>query len=83
MTGRRRRTVFKALTVAFLIMAIALVVLAFGDEALIARATEPGTTGFVERPTLSDLKPGWLVSVITKHEAGQEVAEVVKVILEK
>jgi len=49
-----------------------------------ARATEPGTTGFVEQPlTLSDLKPGWVVSVTTKHEAGKEVAEVVKVILEK
>jgi uncharacterized protein YoxC len=36
MTGRRRRTVFKALTVAFLIVAIALVVLAFADEAPIA-----------------------------------------------
>jgi len=36
MTGRRRRTVFKALTVAFLIVAIALVVLAFEDEAPIA-----------------------------------------------
>jgi len=49
-----------------------------------ARATKPGTTGFVEQPlTLSDLKPGWVVSVTTKHEAGKEVAEVVKVILEK
>jgi len=116
--------VFKALTVAFLIMAIALVVLAFGDEAPIAgtvkaidasantltlqttakgktrdvtillkpdskivkfaRATEPGKTGFVEQPlTLSDLKPGWVVSVTTKHESGKEVAEAVKVILEK
>jgi len=124
MTGRRRRTVFKALTVAFLIMAIALVVLAFGDEAPIAgtvkaidasantltlqttakgktrdvtillkpdskivkfaRATEPGKTGFVEQPlTVSDLKPGWVVSVTTKHESGKEIAEVVNVILEK
>ena len=49
-----------------------------------ARATEAGKTGFVERPlTLSDLKPGWVVSVTTKHEAGKEVAEVVKVIVEK
>src|SRR5438876_9233249 len=49
-----------------------------------ARATKPGTTGFVEQPlTLSDLKPGWVVSVTAKHEAGKEVAEVVKVILEK
>ena len=37
-----------------------------------ARATKPGTTGFVEQPlTLSDLKPGWVVSVTTKHEAGR------------
>ena len=49
-----------------------------------ARATEPGKTGFVEQPlTLSDLKPGWVVSVTTKHESGKEVAEVVKVIVEK
>ena len=49
-----------------------------------ARATEPGKTGFVEQPlTLADLKPGWVVSVTTKHEAGKEVAEVVKVIFEK
>ena len=49
-----------------------------------ARAAAPGTTGFVEQPlTLSDLKPGWVVSVTTKHEGGKEVAEVVKVILEK
>ena len=49
-----------------------------------ARATEPGKTGFVEQPlTLADLKPGWVVSVTAKHEAGKEVAEVVKVIFEK
>ena len=49
-----------------------------------ARATEPGKTGFVEQPlTPSDLKPGWAVSVTTKHEVGKEVAEVVTVILEK
>jgi len=49
-----------------------------------ARATAPGTTGLVERRlTLSDLKPGWVVSVSTKHEAGKEVAEAVQVILEK
>ncbi len=49
-----------------------------------ARATEPGKTGFIEQPlTLSDLKPGWVVSVTAKHEGGKEVAEVVKVILEK
>jgi len=49
-----------------------------------ARPTELGKTGFVEQPlTLADLKPGWVVSVTTKHEAGKEVAEVVKVIFEK
>ncbi len=49
-----------------------------------ARPTEPGKTGFVEQPlTLTDIKPGWVVSVTTKHEGGSEVAEVVKVVLEK
>jgi hypothetical protein len=49
-----------------------------------ARATEPGKTGFVEQAaTLSDLKPGWVVSVTTKHEAGREVADIVKVVLER
>lgn len=48
------------------------------------RATEPGKTGFVEQPlTLVDLKPGWVVSVTAKHEGGREVAEIVKVVLEK
>src|SRR5438445_8821353 len=42
-----------------------------------SRPTEPGKTGFVEQPlTLSDLKPGWIVSVTTKHEGGNEVAEI-------
>jgi len=49
-----------------------------------ARATEPGKTGFVEQPlALTDLKPGWVVSVTAKHEGGNEVAEVVKVVIEK
>lgn len=48
------------------------------------RATEPGKTGFVEQPVaLTDLKPGWMVSVTTKHEGNKEVAEVVKVVLER
>jgi hypothetical protein len=48
------------------------------------RATEPGKTGFVEQPlTLADLRPGWVVSVTARHEGGNEVAEVVKVVLEK
>ncbi len=48
------------------------------------RPTEPGKTGFVEQQlALSDLKPGWFVSVTTKHESGNEVAEIVTVVVEK
>jgi hypothetical protein len=48
-----------------------------------SRSAEPGKAGFVEQPaTLGDLKPGWVVSVTTKHEGGREVAEIVKVVLE-
>jgi 3-hydroxymyristoyl/3-hydroxydecanoyl-(acyl carrier protein) dehydratase len=49
-----------------------------------SRATEPGQTGFVEQAlALTDLKPGWIVSVEAKHEGGKEVADVVKVVLER
>lgn len=49
-----------------------------------ARATEPGKTGFVEQEVpLADVKPGWTVSAATKHEGGHEVAEIVKVVLER
>lgn len=49
-----------------------------------ARPTEPGKSGFVEQSlALSDLKPGWLVSIETKHEGNKEVADVVKVVLER
>jgi hypothetical protein len=48
------------------------------------RSSEPGKTGFVEQAlTLADLKPGWIVSVEAKHEGGKEVADVVKVVLER
>jgi hypothetical protein len=48
------------------------------------RASEPGKTGFVEQALpLTDLKPGWIVSVEAKHEGNKEVAEVVKVVLER
>ena len=48
------------------------------------RATEPGKTGFVEQPlAMTDLKPGWIVSAEAKHEGDKEVADVVKVILER
>ena len=49
-----------------------------------ARPTEPGKTGFVEQTiALGDLKPGWIVSVTSKHEGDREVAEIVKVVLER
>ena len=48
------------------------------------RTAEPGKTGFVEQPlALTDLKPGWVVSVETKHEGDKEVAELLKVVLER
>jgi len=48
------------------------------------RASEPGKAGFVEQAaTLTDLKPGWVVSVTARHDGGREVAEVVKVVLER
>ena len=48
------------------------------------RSAEPGKTGFVEQPAaLGDLKSGWVVSVTTKHEGGREVADIVKVVLER
>jgi len=49
-----------------------------------ARATEPGKSGFVEQEvSLGDLKPGWIVSATTKHEGDKEVADMVKVVMEK
>jgi len=49
-----------------------------------ARSTEPGQKGFVEHSlSISDLKPGWIVSVTTKHESGNEVAETVTVVMER
>ena len=48
------------------------------------RATEPGKTGFVEQTVaLGDVKPGWIVSVSTKHEGDKEVADLVKIVLER
>lgn len=48
------------------------------------RATELGKTGFMEQSlVLTDLKPGWIVSVETKHEGNKKVAELVKVVLER
>lgn len=48
------------------------------------RASEPGKSGFVEQASsLADLKPGWVVSVTTRHDGGREVADSVKVVLER
>ncbi len=48
------------------------------------RPTEPGKGGFVEQEvTLGDLRPGWVVSVTAKHDGGREVADVVKIVLER
>ena len=47
------------------------------------RVDEAGKPGFAERPVaLADLKPGWTVSVVTRHAGSREVAEVVKVVHE-
>jgi hypothetical protein len=48
------------------------------------RSTEPGKGGFAERPAaLGDLKPGWVVSVKTRHHGDREVAEAVRVVTER
>ena len=48
------------------------------------RPTDPGKAGFVEQMlALSDLKPGWILSVTTRHEGDREVADMVKVVLER
>jgi len=48
------------------------------------RSAEPGETGFVEQAlTLAELKPGWIVSAEARHERDKEVADVVKVVLER
>lgn len=48
------------------------------------RSTDPGKTGFSEQSaSLADLKPGWTVSVKTRHEGANEVAEIVRVVHEK
>ena len=47
----------------------------------VVRATEKA--GFVEQALkLADLKPGWTVTVTTRHRGADEVAEVVKVLVE-
>ena len=44
-------------------------------------STDPGRPGFVEEAVaLEDIKPGWTVSVTTKHDGDREVAVVVKIL---
>jgi hypothetical protein len=48
------------------------------------RATEPGKTGFTEQEVpLGAVKVGWIVSAMTKHEGNREVAEQVKIVVER
>jgi transcription antitermination factor NusG len=48
------------------------------------RSTEPGTTGFIEQEVLLNaVKVGWIVSATTKHEGNREVAEQIKIIVER
>ena len=49
----------------------------------IVRFVRVGTSFEEQRVQLADLKPGWVVSVTTRHEGGREVAEVVKIIFER
>jgi hypothetical protein len=46
--------------------------------------SDQGRGGFVEQAaTLADLKPGWMVNVTTAHEGEREVAQVVRIVLER
>jgi Na+-transporting methylmalonyl-CoA/oxaloacetate decarboxylase gamma subunit len=48
------------------------------------RGPDPGMSGFVEQAVaLGDVKPGWIVSVATRHEGDKEVADLVKIVLER
>ena len=48
------------------------------------RSADASKPGFSEQPaTLSDVKPGWTVSVVTKHEGDKEIADVVRIVHER
>jgi hypothetical protein len=48
------------------------------------RAIEPGKPSFVEQELpLGAVKVGWIVSATTKHEGNREMAEQVKIIVER
>ncbi len=43
-----------------------------------------GTAGFVEQEVpLAEVKPGWIVSAVTRHDGHREVAEQVKIVFER
>lgn len=51
---------------------------------LVRFAREGSGGAFKEQPVpLEDIKPGWTLSVTTKHEGTREVAEFVRVVHEK
>ena len=51
---------------------------------LVRFAREGSGGAFKEQPVpLEDIKPGWTVSVTTRHEGTREVAELVRVVHEK
>ena len=57
-----------------------------GDSKIVRfrRSLDASKPGFNEQPAaLADLKPGWTVSVKTRHEGDKEVAELVKVVHEQ
>ena len=49
----------------------------------IVRFVRLGTSFEEQSVQLADMKPGWVVSVTTRHEGGREVAEVVTIIFER
>jgi hypothetical protein len=51
---------------------------------LVRFAREGSGGAFMEQPVpLEDIKPGWTVSVTTRHDGTREVAELVRVVHEK
>ena len=54
------------------------------DTKIVRFARSGDGKGFAEQPaTLSDVKPGWMVSVTTHHDDNKEVAHVVRVVHER
>jgi hypothetical protein len=54
------------------------------DSRVVRFVRDQGRGGFVEQAaTLAELKPGWMVNVTTTHEGEREVAQVVRIVLER